>query len=274
MRLVHTPSHLISVSPICEALVDRGHEVVVLTSDRNLLNGLTREAYSRTIKFDTDATEGDVQASTDNLAKMISGMQGKSVVEIYRTMRLMRSNYAEACGSLFSDDGILRILREESFDMVLTLSVSGCDILLAVCLEVPFTIHTPVNRYPIITEDHFGIPVPVSYVPFSLFTAMTDSMSFIERVGNFVLRFVVHPVFEWFLTRPLVPIKEEQKIRPDLSLRQLTGLADLWLCSADFAIEFAHPTAPMWIPIGGITYKEPSPLPHVSPNHNERNNVC
>ena len=269
--MVQTPSHLISLSGICEALIDHGHEVVVLTARGNSLKGLSTRAYSRVIYFKVPYEERDMEEILRKLSLLsVPGApQTMSVWENLEMMSSMRSMLMDGCELLFRETETLRALKEEEFDMVLTMPLVGCDIMLAVYLEVPFVLHTPVNRLPIVSEDHFGIPVPSSFVPFSFFVAMTDSMSFIERVANFALRFVVHPVFEWFLTRPVIAIKEEHQIRPDLSLRQLSSLADLWLCSADFAIEFARPTAPMWIPIGGITFKEPSPLPNVSPNNNE-----
>ena len=269
-RLMQTPSHLISLSGICKALVDHGHEVVVFTARGNSLKGLSTGAYSRVIYFDMSHTEAEVEGKMKAMSKILTPGNNDTISmwEKLQIMSSMRVMLVEGCEMMFRETETLRALKDERFDMVLTMPMAGCDIMLAVYLEVPFVLHTPVNRLPTVTEDHFGIPAPISYVPFSFFMTMTDSMSFIERVGNFVLRFIFHPVFEWFLTRPIVAIKEEYQIRPDLSLGQLTGLADLWLCSADFAIEFAHPTAPMWIPIGGITFKEPSPLPHVSENKN------
>ena len=186
---------------------------------------------------------------------------------------LLRSTFEKSCRCLFNDARALQVLKEENFDIVLTITLAGCDVLLAEYLGVAITLFTPVRRMPIFSEDNFGIPIPLSYVPFSIFTSMTDSMSFKERVCNFLLRFIVQPVFTWYLTRPIVAIKREFDIRPELSLHELIGRAELWLSQSSFAIEFAQPSGPIWIPVGGITVKTPSNLPGVSTYPNERANV-
>ena len=69
-RTIYTPSHLISLAPICETLVDHGHEVVILASAGNELSGLPPEAYTRAIYFETPFSEADMRARTKALSTM------------------------------------------------------------------------------------------------------------------------------------------------------------------------------------------------------------
>ena len=67
-----------------------------------------------------------------------------------------------------------------------------------------------------------------------------------------------------YLTRVgMSQIQKEHNIRPDLTLGQLLGKAQLWLSQGHWAFEFAQPIAPNYVTIGGITVKPVKPLPKV-----------
>ena len=265
VRVIHVPSNLVVLSPIGEALVDRGHEVVVLVSDTNSLKGLSPKAYSRVTYFSTPNTKEDVETRTKTFTSTVMDMSKKkeSLSRKLTRISLMRSVFAEGCDSLFQDTQTLEALKAENFDIMVTLTVVGCDVLLASYLEIPFALFTFSRRLHTVSEDLFGIPIPSSYVPYSLFSSLTNSMTFKERVKNVIQRFVVHRVLDWYLTRPIVEIKDKMDIRPDLSLRELMGRAALWLRQTSSGLEFSQPTAPMVIPVGGIAVKNPSALPDV-----------
>ena len=262
--IVNTPSQHIVVSAVTEPLVAKGHEVVLLAPENKITKGLTSEAVTDRIYFTSNKTKEELE----NVMKSITGTQLRlsksSFLGVFKLLKEKLFLLTEGCTSLFKDNKTLKVLQEERFDLIITQPLIGCDMLLAEYLNVPFVVVSPMRRSVVVTEDHFRIPIPSSYVPFSLFTAYSDQMTFKERVRNSLMRFIVHPMTEYLTTYTLQGIKREFNIRPDLTLSQLTAEAMLWLSYSNFALEFPQPTATNWIPIGGITAKPAKELPQVS----------
>ncbi|XP_072172179.1 UDP-glucuronosyltransferase 2A3-like [Diadema setosum] len=259
--IINTPSQHIVISAITEPLVERGHSVTLLAPMNKITKGLTDTAVTDKKFFAGPRSREELEeivASFSSLANQLSGFGPFSVMKIFRDKISLLS---EGCVSLFNDTDTLDELKRENYDLIITMPMVGCDFLLGQYLEVPYVAISPVRRSIVLTEDHFGIPIPSSYVPFALFLGYTDRMSFKERLMNILFRYVVMPTMEHIATYPVQRIKREFNIRPDLSLRQLTAESKLWLVCSNFAFEFAQPTAPNWIPIGGITAKPAKPLP-------------
>ena len=165
---------------------------------------------------------------------------------------------------MFTNADVLEQLQRERFDKLITLPIiDSCDALLAAYLDIPCIVLSGTKRVPSFHEGMLGIPTPVSYVPFSIFSPeLTDSMTFLQRVKNAVLFYGFHSVFEYFIIhRPLSQMQRTYGIRPDLTTWQICSNAELWLCHNTWALEFPRPIAPNWIPIPGFTIKDPKPLP-------------
>ena len=262
--IVNTPSKHIVLSAITEPLVARGHEVVLLAPENKITTGLTSEAVTDWIYFTSNRTKEEFE----NVMKSITGTQLRlsksSFLGVFELLKEKLFLLTEGCTNLFKDYETLKVLQEVRFDLIITQPLISCDMLLAEYLNVPFVVVSPMRRSVVVTEDHFRIPIPSSYVPFSVFTAYSDQMTFKERVRNSLMRFIVHPVTEYLTTYTLQGIKREFNIRPDLTLSQLTAEAMLWFSHSNFALEFPQPTAPNLIPIGGITAKPAKGLPQVS----------
>ncbi|XP_797549.2 UDP-glucuronosyltransferase 2C1 isoform X2 [Strongylocentrotus purpuratus] len=259
--VLNTVSQHILFSAITEPLVERGHEVILLTPQYKVTKGLTEGAVTGKIFFKTNRTKEEMEEVASGLQSIALGFSQESLMEIIARMRKIFPMFSEGCFRLFEDQETLDRLKAEQFDLIITLPFSGCDALLAEYLKVPFIVMTPLRRAPSFSEDTFGIPAPSSYVPFSGLTTFTDQMTFFQRTANILMRYVTEPMLMYFTRVGMSQIQKEHNIRPDLTLNQLLGKAQLWLSQGHWAFEFATPIAPNYVTIGGITVKPVKPLP-------------
>ncbi|XP_054760273.2 UDP-glucuronosyltransferase 2C1-like [Lytechinus pictus] len=266
VTLMRTPSHHMTLTTITQALVQRGHEVTFLIIDNQGVGGFLPDSYTSKVILPNPMTDKDLQELTD-IKNSMTDLTNMTKLEAARDPRPWKlKEYAEfGCGVLFENTAILEQLRLANFDELITFPIGDvCDTLLAAYLDIPFIVVTGTKRVPAFHEGMLGIPTPVSYVPFSiLFTPKLEHrMTFFERIQNAVMFYGAHSAMEYFTVyRPLRHLQQTYGIRPDLTPWQIISKADLWLCHNTWALEYPRPIAPNWIPIGGLTIKEPRPLP-------------
>ncbi|XP_011671315.2 UDP-glucuronosyltransferase 2C1 [Strongylocentrotus purpuratus] len=258
---LNSVSQHILFSAITEPLVERGHEVILVTPQFKVTKGLTEGAVTGKIFFKTNRTKEEMEEVASSLQSIALGFSQESFMEIVDRVRQIMPMVSGGCFRLFEDQETLDRLKAEKFDLIITMPLFGCDALLAEYLNVPFIATTPLRRMPTFSEDTFGIPAPSSYVPFSPFTPFSDQMTFFQRTANILVRYVIDPLFVSFTRVGISRIQKEHNIRPDLTLEQLLGKAQLWLSQGHWAFEFAQPTTPNYVTIGGITVKPAKPLP-------------
>eukprot|EP00057_Strongylocentrotus_purpuratus_P032150 XP_786767.3 PREDICTED: UDP-glucuronosyltransferase 2C1 isoform X1 [Strongylocentrotus purpuratus] len=265
IKLMRTPSHHIALTTITQALVQRGHDVTLLIIDNLNVGGLLPDSYTSKITLPNPMTEEELQ-ELDYLRNTLSEMINMTKLEVMQDPRPWKLSGLDAfaCDELFKNTGLLEQLQRERFDKLITFPVMDtCDTVLAAYLDIPYIVLTGTRRVVSFHEGMLGIPTPVSYVPFSIFTPeLGDRMTFFQRVKNAVMFYGVHVIIEYFsIYRPIRQMQRTYGIRPDLTPWQMISRAELWLCHNTWALEYPRPIAPNWIPIGGFTIKEPKPLP-------------
>ncbi|XP_041470062.1 UDP-glucuronosyltransferase 2B17-like [Lytechinus variegatus] len=266
VTLLRTPSHQMTLSTITQALVQRGHEVIFLIIDNQGVGGFLPDSYTSKVILPNPMTDQDLQEFSDFI-NSVTDWTNVTKLEALKDPRPWKlKEYANfGCSVLFENTAILEQLRLSNFDELITYpAVDVCDTLLAAYLDIPFIVVTGTKRVPAFHEGMLGIPSPVSYVPFSiLFTPeLGHRMTFFERVTNTVMFYGLHNAIEYLTVyRHLRHLQRTYGIRPDLTPWQIISKADLWLCHNTWALEYPRPIAPNWIPIGGLTIKEPRPLP-------------
>ncbi|XP_071495675.1 UDP-glucuronosyltransferase 1A9-like [Diadema antillarum] len=251
-----------TLTPITKALIDRGHHVTLLLLDKKGTSGFVPGAYSSNITIPHSMTGQEVKNVSEMLDKSSRVSLGRLLWwggEFSRHIEL----YNYGCCELFKNKDILESLKKEDIDMVITTPVTdACDPLIAAYLDVPFIVVTGSRRTLFWHEGHLGVPIPLSYVPFSLMLPYSDRMDFSERLLNFLVSNTIHPLLEYRLAyRPMAQLQALHGIRPDLSPWEILNRAALWLCHWTLALEYPQPTAPNWIPIPGATPMDPKPLP-------------
>ncbi|XP_041475986.1 UDP-glucuronosyltransferase 2C1-like [Lytechinus variegatus] len=264
--MLSMPSHYMGLTTITQALVKRGHEVVLLIIDKKSLEGFRPESYTSNITFPNSMSDEEVSDMYKIRRTVMSEFKNSSTMELVNSPVMAEFDRLMyfGCFELFKSDDTLRKLKEERFDMMFTFPVTDfCDAALAAYLDVPYILLSGTRRLPPFTEDNAGIPIPNSYVPFSSFTpSLTDKMNFFDRLKNAFFHYGVHYIFEYFsVYRPLRQLQTTYNIRLDLTPWQMVSRAELWLCHNSWALENPRPIGPNWIPIPGYTIQEPKPLP-------------
>ncbi|XP_003728618.2 UDP-glucuronosyltransferase 2C1 [Strongylocentrotus purpuratus] len=263
--LIRTASHHLALTTITQELVQRGHEVTLLIIDNQNVGGFLPDSYTSKITLPNSMTDEELTEAT-YAVNTRAQLNNKTFMEViqdpgpWTTFRL----HSFGCFELFKNADILEQLQRERFDKLITFPVMElCDIVLAAYLDIPYIVLSGTRRVPAFHEGMLGIPTPVSYVPFSFATPeLGDRMTFSQRVKNAVMFYGVHVILEYFAVyRPINQLQRTYGIRPDLTPWQMISRAELCLCHNTWALEYPRPIGPNWIPIPGLTIKEPKPLP-------------
>ncbi|CAH1255475.1 UGT8 [Branchiostoma lanceolatum] len=147
------------------------------------------------------------------------------------------------------------LLNGSRFDLVLSDLLSPCAVILARHLHVPVVSvarGTP-GGYDLAAA---GAPTPAACVP-QLGLALTDGMSLVQRLENFVVQLVTSALTGSMLLRPFDDIARK---RTGLSIRDLLAGTDLWLRHTDPMFETPRPRMPNMVYIGGISASPAEPL--------------
>ncbi|XP_071492294.1 UDP-glucuronosyltransferase 2C1-like [Diadema antillarum] len=264
--LASTKSHYMGLSTITRELVLRGHEVTFLLLDRRGTAGMLEGSYTDLIIYPNSKSDEELAAIRRDMTDTMDSYSNWTISQIVKKISEFYDNLHFGCYEVFQHEETLQKLKMKKFDMVLSFPVvDACDAVISAYLDVSLAIVTGTRRSPTFNEDVFGIPVPSSYTPYSFALQLPANMNFRQRLANFVTRYTIHPVIEYFtITLPVGRLQEMYDIRRDLSPKQLLQRADLWLCHTTFALDSARPITPNWVPIAGYTTKPVKPLPQVS----------
>ena len=252
-------SHVSEMTGIGHALIERGHDIHIVlppsypdfhkfntsTSPFHLIDYVVKKPDFQTI------FAGD-QGFTEDVIKSLMGM---TVIE---DMRINVEGLIEMCSNILSDDVLFTKLESLEFDLVVVDVCICCRCHLA----IPYRLGVPHVSLTTIYEPWLSrSPAIPSFVPFMLAQYFTERMTFMERLQN------TYQLLEWtyspgvsYLTdefmRPFIPDK------PYRSLNQLAADSKLWLLDTDFVIDYARPTMPNEVNIGGLSTKPSTALPN------------
>ena len=117
-----------------------------------------------------------------------------------------------------------------------------CAALLGELLGVP-----RVEVFPTAPNFNFGvihmIPKPISYVPL-LFSALSDQMTFLERVSNLEAYLRSQLLMNVKFAGPMNALKTKFNIKPERSFQEALRDVELIIIPADFALEYPQPLLP------------------------------
>ncbi|XP_008837929.1 UDP-glucuronosyltransferase 2B1-like [Nannospalax galili] len=257
-------SHWINVKMILDELVERGHEVTVLTSSASILIDPSKPS---TIKFEIYPTS----LSKDDLANMflkwitewMHDFGKYSFWTFYSNIQKSFNEYSDVvenfCKAVVRNKGLMKKLQESRFDVVLADAFGPCGELLAEILKIPF-VYT-LRFCPGYTYEKYsgGLSFPPSYVPMVL-TGLTDHMTFVERVKNMMYVLYFDFWFQTFNEKKWNQFYSEVLGKPT-KLSELMGKADMWLIRTYWDLEFPRPFLPNSEFVGGLHCKPAKPLP-------------
>ncbi|XP_008592029.1 PREDICTED: UDP-glucuronosyltransferase 1-6-like [Galeopterus variegatus] len=245
-------SHWLSMNDIVEALSDRGHEIVLLVSEVNLLlresKYYTRKIYP--VPYDQEEMEYRYRSFGNNHFAERSFLTAAQTE--YRNNMIVIDMYFINCQSLLKDRATLNFLKESKFDALFTDPALPCGVILAEYLGLPSVYLF--RGFPCSLEYAFTrSPNPVSYVP-RFYTAFTDHMTFPQRVANFLAdllqNYLFHCLYSKYKDLALDVLKR------DVHVSTLYQNVSVWLLRYDFVFEYPRPVMPNMVFIGGINCKK------------------
>nr|XP_012616443.2 UDP-glucuronosyltransferase 2B4-like isoform X3 [Microcebus murinus]XP_020139853.1 UDP-glucuronosyltransferase 2B4-like isoform X2 [Microcebus murinus] len=257
-------SHWMNMKTILDELVQRGHEVTVLTHSVSILVDPKQKTSIKFEVFPTSLTKSDfedvfkqlIDQSTYDLPKATFWSYFSQVQEItWRYSEVLR----KICKDAVLNKKLMTRLQESKFDVVLADAITPCGELLAEILKTPLVYSlrlSPGYQY----EKHGGgLLFPPSYVPV-LMSELSDQMAFMERVKNMI--YVLYFDF-WFQT---LNVKEWDQFYSEVlgkttTLYETMKKADMWLIRNYWDFNFPRPFLPNFDFVGGLHCKPAKPLP-------------
>ncbi|CAK6433118.1 unnamed protein product [Pipistrellus nathusii] len=256
-------SHWINMKTILDALVQRGHEVTVLTSSASILVDPNKASAIQFEIFPASLTKDDFEdLSMRIISKWLYGRKDT----FFTYFSLMQDIFWEyydciqtLCKDVVLNKKLMTKLQESRFDVVLADAIGPCGELLAELLKIPFVYSLRFSPGYNIEKFSGGLPLPPSYVPVIL-SELSDHMTFMERVKNMI--YMLYFDF-WFQTYNL---KKWDQFYSDVigrptTLYETMEKAEMWLIRTYWDFEFPRPVLPHFHFVGGLHCKPAKPLP-------------
>nr|XP_060639838.1 UDP-glucuronosyltransferase 1-6-like [Anolis sagrei ordinatus] len=252
-------SHWLSMRAVVEKLAERGHEMVVVVPEVNLL--IKESKYYTVKKYAVPFTQDDLVQGLNSLGS--SPFEEVSfpamIIGAYRVLIQLIEMQSISCDILLKNREFMRYLAENRFDALFTDPALPCGVILAEYLSVPsvyFFRGFPCNLELAVSK----CPDPVSYVP-RCYTSYTDHMTFSQRLLNLFISFLETSLFKILYSR-------YQEIASELFQREvhlptLYRNGSIWLLRYDFVFEYPRPVMPNMVFIGGINCEEGKHLSQV-----------
>ncbi|XP_053720665.1 UDP-glucuronosyltransferase 2B1-like [Synchiropus splendidus] len=256
-------SHWVNMKVLIEELHSRGHQVAVFRPrDSWYIKEKSRFYTSIPLDHDSGFDEEFVSRFAFKLLKI--QQDGLSFWVHYELMMEAIKNFAKLhekssnlLEALLENKNLVKSLKEENYDLVLTDPGVPAGAILSHYLKIPLVFNV---RWAGKGDGHFVLaPSPLSYIPMTG-TEFSDKMSFLERVVNMLVYFLG----EYQFAKHFAPYYSDiinKYLGTEMDYNSILQAADLWLMRVDFVFEFPRPTMPNIIYIGGFQCKPAKPLP-------------
>ncbi|XP_074130813.1 UDP-glucuronosyltransferase 2B17-like isoform X4 [Sminthopsis crassicaudata] len=257
-------SHWINLKTILDRLIERGHEVTVLTSTASILIGPTEPSALKFEIYPVSFTKEDVVANFNKWIKeWVYELPGLSPWEYAKKVQAIFFEYSKVmkqfCEGVVLNKKLMKTLKEAKYDIVVSDAIAPGGELIAEMLGIPvvYTLRFTVGN----TYEKYcgGLPSPPSYVPVAL-SELTDKMTFMERVKNMVFFLYYDFWFQNFDVKDWDQFYTNMLGRPT-TLCETMGKAEMWLIRTYWDFEFPRPYLPNFEFVGGLHCKPAKPLP-------------
>ncbi|XP_066242488.1 UDP-glucuronosyltransferase 2B31-like isoform X2 [Saccopteryx leptura] len=256
-------SHWINMKTILDELVQRGHEVTVLTSEAAILVDATKPSAIKFEIFPTSLTKEDFEVLFTQMNNKWTYMPKDTFWDYFSLMQQILLQYYDYIQKLCKDVVLNKKLRtklqESRFDVILADAIGPCGELLAELLEIPLVYSLRFSPGYTIEKHSGGLPFPPSYVPVVL-SELSDQMTFMERVKNMMYVLYFDFWFQTFNQKKWDQFYSEVLGRPT-TLSEVMGRAEIWLIRTYWDFEFPRPFLPHFEFVGGLHCKPAKPLP-------------
>nr|XP_012641414.1 UDP-glucuronosyltransferase 2B7-like isoform X1 [Microcebus murinus] len=257
-------SHWRNMKTILDELVQRGHEVTVLSSSMSVVIDPSK---TTAIKFEVYPTSLSQEDFDGFLMKMLH----RAIYDLPKDkfwsgvsqMEEIMAGFSEVMRKLCKDavlnKKLMAKLQESKFDVLFADAIGFCADLLAEILKTPLVYSLSFSPGHTFEKHGGGRLFPPSYVP-AVMSEFSDQMTFMERVKNMI--YVLYYDF-WF---QICDMKKWNQLylevlgRPT-TLYETMKKADMWLIRTYWDFEFPRPLLPNFDFVGGLHCKPAKPLP-------------
>ncbi|XP_044888718.1 UDP-glucuronosyltransferase 1-6-like [Mauremys mutica] len=252
-------SHWLSMRAVVEKLSEKGHEIVVVAPETNLLlkasEHYTRKTYA--VPYTQEDLDQSFSKFANSLFREVSFPN--TILAQYRNVMYIINMYFHNCDSLLQNREIIQYLEESKFDALFTDPALPCGVILAEYLSIPSVYFF--RGFPCSLEHAIcKSPNPISYVP-RCYTSYTDHMTFTQRVLNLFVSTLETPLFKDLYTK--YQDIASKFLQRDVHLPTLYRNGSIWLLRYDFVFEYPKPVMPNMVFIGGINCEEGKNLSQV-----------
>ncbi|XP_066286571.1 UDP-glucuronosyltransferase 2C1-like [Branchiostoma lanceolatum] len=249
-------SHWMALSKIGRALVDKGHTVVVVITEDI---GETRRTEWPDFQFETFQDQGTQARLNEDLDYTVSIAGEESLKQFIESFMAESEGLKQYCSLLLADSNLVDRLRTSQFNVVISDPFFPCGAILSAHLDirVPHIAVMRVDPY-LLDEKAAGLPLPLSYVPFPG-TDFTDEMTFVQRLQNVVSSILGHMIGHWVASSMYDELVRTY-IGEDETIQSVTSRTDVWLYQTDNVLDFARPSMPNMVQVGGLNVQMVNPL--------------
>ncbi|KAI2534492.1 UDP glucuronosyltransferase family 2 member B17 [Homo sapiens] len=257
-------SHWINMKTILEELVQRGHEVIVLTSSASILVNASKSSAIKLEVYPTSLTKNDLE---DFFMKMFDrwtySISKNTFWSYFSQLQELCWEYSDynikLCEDAVLNKKLMRKLQESKFDVLLADAVNPCGELLAELLNIPFLYSLRFSVGYTVEKNGGGFLFPPSYVPVVM-SELSDQMIFMERIKNMIYMLYFDFWFQAYDLKKWDQFYSEVLGRPT-TLFETMGKAEMWLIRTYWDFEFPRPFLPNVDFVGGLHCKPAKPLP-------------
>ncbi|XP_062964450.1 UDP-glucuronosyltransferase 2B4-like isoform X2 [Cynocephalus volans] len=257
-------SHWMNVKTILDELVQRGHEVTVLTSSASILIDPNKESALKFEVYPTFLTKDDFEGLfTLWIHKWIYDFQKDTFFtyfsQLQETMLEFTDCILNLCKEVVSNKKLMTKLQDSRFDVILADAIGPCGELLAELLQIPFVYTLRFSPGYTFEKYSGGLLIPPSYVPIVL-SELSGEMTFVERVKNMIHVLYFDFWFQVFNAKKWDQFYSEVLGKPT-TLWETMEKAEIWLIRSYWDLEFPRPLLPNFDFVGGLHCKPAKPLP-------------
>ncbi|KAM6220578.1 UDP-glucuronosyltransferase 2B17-like [Rhynchocyon petersi] len=257
-------SHWINIKTILDELVQRGHEVTVLTSSASVLIDPRKPSAIKFEVYPAYLTSSDLEKFFVNwVRRWTYDLPKDTFWEYFSQLQGILWEYSDhmekLCKDVVFNKKLMMKLKESKYDLLLADAVGPCGELLAELLKIPFVYSVRFTLGFRHEKYSGGLSTPPSYVPV-IMSELSDQMTFMERMKNMMYMLYFDFWFQTFNEKKWDQFYSEV-LGTQTKLMETMGKAEIWLVRTYWDFEFPRPYLPHFFFVGGLHCKPAKPLP-------------
>ncbi|XP_071511971.1 UDP-glucuronosyltransferase 1A6-like [Diadema antillarum] len=248
-------SHFHLSAAISEQLVKRGYNVTYLVSNAfedKIRGGQYGHMFHLEV-FTHPIPVMEVHEMFNNLSQL--AFSPPNQMKEFKLVLKLTEARKQDCDTLLNDEKLMSRLRLSNFSAVLYDMTWLCGAIIAEELGIPHFTVCPFPNPCMVTTSAGSIFSP-SFIPV-LTTPFSNRMTFHQRLINTITYVLISIIGKIFMIDTYSDITARYGKSPDKVFEQ----SKLWLVNSDFVGEYPCALSPNVIPVGGLTTRDPHPLP-------------